>query len=432
MILPVEYSWLEVYLNNDALWLDDNLNWDEVFDLALTEVNVYSILTTPLFVNQQIFISTFTKLSFIDILFLSETNKMHYAHELYSYLLWDISATLNIKLLVLQFLFYTDYQNFFTIMLYYTPELVLGVLDYVETYWTAQSVQYTVGANYDVFSDFLNTTVSEFVEYFLVFGVYCWLLVFFIDTTRLTQWTTVNDVYAVRILYYFFSLSKDLRIQFEVMLQVVFFVFFYWSMMATVFDDDREEVIENFHSMLVVLFGIVVSYVFFKYSTHYFAFLEPSSYEERSAAFITKQFARDFINTFALILRFFVLLFRLNIYDTLDDFFDSYYIFIGDFDDDEYWDELFFSINGVLFYDTDVYDDRELNHYETTDISFDGFYWYFLLWNKFFMFILGILEEVARIVLALYVCYLITFDVHAVNNSYTEDRYIQTCRNRAH
>jgi hypothetical protein len=107
-------------------------------------------------------------------------------------------------------------------------------------------------------------------------------------------------------------------------------------MMATVFDDDREEVIENFHSMLVILFSLVVSYVFFKYSIHYFAFLEPSSREERSVAFITKQFVRDFMNTFALILRFFILLFRLNIYDTLDDFFDSYYIFIGDFDDDEY------------------------------------------------------------------------------------------------
>ena len=107
-------------------------------------------------------------------------------------------------------------------------------------------------------------------------------------------------------------------------------------MMATVFDDDREEVIENFHTTLVILFGLIVSYVFFKYSTHYFAFLEPSSREERSAAFITKQFVRDFINTFALILRFGILLFRLNIYDTLDDFFDSYYIFVGDFDDDEY------------------------------------------------------------------------------------------------
>lgn len=150
-------------------------------------------------------------------------------------------------------------------------------------------------------------------------------------------------------------------------------------MMVTVFDDDQEELIENFHSSLFSFFCIVVSYVFYKYSTHYFAFLEPSSSEERSVAFITKQFLRDFINTFALLLRFFILLFRLNIYDTLDDFFDSYYIFVGDFDDEEYFDELFFSIHGLLFYDMDVNDDRAYSLEEESDIFMDLFYLYFLV-----------------------------------------------------
>lgn len=149
-------------------------------------------------------------------------------------------------------------------------------------------------------------------------------------------------------------------------------------MMATVFDDDQEELIESFHSNLFMLFCLVVCYVFYKYSAHYFAFLEPSSGEERSAAFITKQFVRDFINTFALLLRFFILLFRLNIYDTLDDFFDSYYIFIGDFDDDEYFDELFFSVFGLTFYDFDVYDDRCYSLEDESDISMDLYYIYFL------------------------------------------------------
>ncbi len=149
-------------------------------------------------------------------------------------------------------------------------------------------------------------------------------------------------------------------------------------MMATVFDDDQEELIENFHSSLFSFFCVVVAYVFYKYSVHYFAFLEPSSSEERSVAFITKQFLRDFINTFALLLRFFILLFRLNIYDTLDDFFDSYYIFVGDFDDDEYFDELFFSVYGLMFYDTDVHDDRLYSLEEESDLFMDLFYVYFL------------------------------------------------------
>ena len=130
------------------------------------------------------------------------------------------------------------------------------------------------------------------------------------------------------------------------------------------------------------------------------------------------------MNTFALFLRFFILLFRLNVYDTLDDFYDSYYIFLGDFDEDEYFGELFFSINSLFFYDIDVNDDRIYSLEEEHDFFFDLFYIYFLCWGKFFTFIFFILEEILRISLAFYICYLITFEVHAVNCSYLEDNYL--------
>lgn len=107
-------------------------------------------------------------------------------------------------------------------------------------------------------------------------------------------------------------------------------------MLVATFDDDQEEFIETFDTGFFYFFCFLIVFLIYKYSIHYFAFLEASVSEGRSVSFITKQFFRDFINTFALFLRFFILLFRLNVYDTLDDFYDSYYIFIGDFDDDEY------------------------------------------------------------------------------------------------
>jgi len=113
-------------------------------------------------------------------------------------------------------------------------------------------------------------------------------------------------------------------------------------MMVATFDDDQEELIEMFDVSFFYFFCLLIFFLLYKYSIHYFAFLEASVAEGRSVSYITKQFFRDFINTFALFLRFFILLFRLNVYDTLDDFYDSYYIFVGDFDDDEYFNELFF------------------------------------------------------------------------------------------
>jgi hypothetical protein len=45
-----------------------------------------------------------------------------------------------------------------------------------------------------------------------------------------------------------------------------------------------------------------------------------------------------------------------------------------------------------------------------------------------FTFICFILEEILRICLGFYICYLIIFEVHSVNFSYLEDNYIQSSR----
>jgi hypothetical protein len=53
----------------------------------------------------------------------------------------------------------------------------------------------------------------------------------------------------------------------------------------------------------------------------------------------------------------------------------------------------------------------------------DLFYLYFICWSKFFTFFFFILEEILRLSLAFYICYLIIFEVHSVNCSYIEDAY---------
>ena len=60
----------------------------------------------------------------------------------------------------------------------------------------------------------------------------------------------------------------------------------------------------------------------------------------------------------------------------------------------------------------------------SNDFSNDLFYTYFVVWGKLFYFIFLILEEAARLGLAFYICYLIIFEVHAVNCSYKEDNFI--------
>ena len=95
------------------------------------------------------------------------------------------------------------------------------------------------------------------------------------------------------------------------------------------FDDDKEELIEYLDNMFFYFFTFTLLYFFYKHSIHYFSFLEASATWSRSTMFLATQFKGDFLAFFSMILRFYSLLLRLNVYDILDDCLDFYYIFIG-------------------------------------------------------------------------------------------------------
>lgn len=194
------------------------------------------------------------------------------------------------------------------------------------------------------------------------------------------------------------------------------------------YDDLNLEIIELFNLILVYFFLFIIIYLLFKYSFHYFAFLEPTVTEGKSNLFILKQFVRDISNTFALFLRFFVLLFRLNIYDGLDDFLDSYALFFYDFDEDNLLFSSSININDDFNFNNSL-DNNNQDKEITLFIFEDLFKNYLLYFFEIIYFFIFILEELFRLSLALYILYLIIFEVHSVNCSYTEDMYIYCKKN---
>jgi|TARA_B110001469_G_scaffold5892_1_gene6138 hypothetical protein len=186
------------------------------------------------------------------------------------------------------------------------------------------------------------------------------------------------DAYLVRLHSYLFILSRETRVQLEAALTTVFILVLYTSMSIATFDDDQEEIIEFFNGMNFYAFLSVFVYFLYRYSTHYFSFLEGSKSGGRMFGTI-EQFLKDGANSFALALRFLVLMIRLNMYDTVDDILDSYYVFVGDFDDDEYFSDLLFSIFGAMFFDPDNNDDRSFFFEGEMDFTGDLFSIYFMV-----------------------------------------------------
>jgi hypothetical protein len=173
-------------------------------------------------------------------------------------------------------------------------------------------------------------------------------------------------------------MSRELRMQFEAVIKVVFFFLLYFSAMVATFDDDQEELLEGFHLFSFYLFLGVFAFLVYRYSIHYFSFLQATEAKSRLVGLVT-QFLHDMANTFALSLRFIVLMIRLNMYDFLDDILDSYYIFLCDFDDDEYFVDLFYSFFTLMFFDSDNNDDRSVFLEDEVDFSLDLFSLYFII-----------------------------------------------------
>ena len=428
MIYSNYYNWIEIYMESDLLWLDNVTPWEDAGGANASELYLLDLLYFTAFTSSYYFISPETYTSMLDIVVIWFAGSEDDSILLFNSLILDVYNTFSVFFLKLHYFYYLDYKNYITLFLYYNPELMVAMVDFYDSYFNSYAFNYLPSAVRDLFTNKFDTVLLDFLGYFKWLVLSISFLFFFMSLARIGKVNTSLDFYFTRVFVYFYSFSKDYRIQFEVLLQLFFFVILVWIFAIMSYNDSQVEFIEMLHLMIVYFFLFIIGYLLYKYSTHYFSFLEASVIEGKSASFIGKQFVRDISNTFALFLRFFLLLFRLNIYDGLDDFLDSYYIFFCDFDDDTYYDELLVLFDGALFYTPDNNTDASLFNDTETDLLEDIFQKYYVTWGKFFMFWAFILEEAFRISLALYITYLIIFEVHSANFSYSEDMYFASKR----
>ena len=308
------------------------------------------------------------------------------------------------------------------------PEVVFFWQELIS--YNASLAVLNVSVNYDSFS--FNIVFGWIVDYVLFFTWTVFILFLVLALTNLVSISraiilTGSNFFFLKFILYGNNFAFENRLQLDWVLFFLSFILFTWLPLLMTYDDTNVEVIELLHSFICLFFLFIIFFLLYKYSVHYFSFLENTVSEGYSTSYIFKQFIRDVSNTFALFLRFFLLLFRLNIYDGLDDFLDSYYIFFIDFDEDSYFDEIFVSFD-FLFYFSDNRED--VIFYKPLEFDWWGDLYsrFFILFGKFFFFWALILEEIFRVSLAFYISYLIIFEVHAVNLSFFEDRAYITKR----
>jgi hypothetical protein len=407
------YNWTSIEVFDDSsFFLINILNFDKIDSLFGPDNLFFFYFISNFFYSIFFSTSLVSWISVLDLIIVSDSLLNWFYLDF-----WVLSTSL---FYYLNFLFSSDQGNLIFFFLTLSPEYSFLMHDYFQSFAVYSS---SLSNYYSTFNWTPRTDSIDFLTYlFNTLIIVIFLLLFFL-TVRNSTLPTPFSFFLFRFGYFSNNFAFENRMQLDWVLTFLIFVLLLWVPLLMTYDDINVEGVELMHTFICLFFVFIIFFLFYKYSIHYFSFLENSVTEGYSSSFIAKQFVRDFSNTFALFLRFFLLFFRLNIYDGLDDFLDSYYIFFIDFDEDSYSDELFFFQDFFFFFS----DNREdVIFYQNMEFEWWGDLYskYFILFGKFFFFWLFILEEIFRVSLALYISYLIIFEVHAVNVSFNESSFV--------
>ena len=95
--------------------------------------------------------------------------QQHVSSHFFLFFLYDLLTFINNSFLLVQTLFYTDYQDFIVMVTYHSPELIFALNDYFLLFFNNTAINQTPSIVFDTYMDSLNITLSEFLEYFLLF-----------------------------------------------------------------------------------------------------------------------------------------------------------------------------------------------------------------------------------------------------------------------
>lgn len=419
-----DYSWFTNYVESDILWLDESLNWDETIStLVADNVPLLSATSsywseTHLFTSYPVLRPRFLNLVMLELC--DETQSAYFALAVFLDIATHNSAIDSFA----EMFMHSDYQDWVSTLMYHSPELVIAIHDWSALVFSSNTYASSAVAVFDLFRDTPSFKIAEFVESCVLLMGYVWLSILSISVLRVQPIWVVLSPTLIRFYYYAASYAAESRLQLNAVIEASFLAFGFLLMAMMTFDDDREEIIEFLNLHLFYLFLLTFAMHAWKYSVHYFSFLDSSRANASSVVFIFSQFFFDLLNVGGFAVRFVLLMLRLNIYDTLDDVLESYYIFLTDFEEDENFLDTFPNGSSFAFFDTDVHDDRSFLQEDEADLVIDLYTIYSMLWGKFVLFVFFFLDEIFRVVLALYVTFTLMFEVNATNRSRSEDAYI--------
>jgi len=328
--------------------LDINI---KVGSSSVSETTTFTSIFSLNFVNEYVDLRTNGNNSLIDylVLFTSKPNSSMTTlpQTLFNRLATDWVPQNNLYLYPLCFIYQYEQHSLEDIIPCLAPELINALSQSTYTSGLTRTL-----STYSISS--FDTLILHIEENYLTSPGFVFLLTILPNiilfstvflSILLTSLSKLLPFSLVRSYNQLYKTAVGMSSNFEFIFFLISSILLYLLMLLLVSDDISEQVYELVSSYYLIIFTYLIFALVLTYSVHIFAFLSLATYSKRSILLVIRQFKNDIMDLLSLVMRFYVLLFRLNVYDLLEDLFDGYYIFLGDFGDEYLLDMSLVSIN---------------------------------------------------------------------------------------
>lgn len=284
------------------------------------------------------------------------------------------------------------------------PELARSIEQFLDSFITTA---WKLAAVFDVRPNPTGSSDSKLLEYFECFailGLYpLAILLAMLNSSR----DTPIETFVTRIKLYLNSMTAGTQLELQKIWDTVSFLFTYTIVMLLILGDVQEEPLSFFNTMCWHLFLFTLAYLLCNYFKHHLFFREAAKNTSKTISPASHAF-RDSLKIVRFAVQFTVLIIWVYIHDRIDDTFDSYDILLVEFEEDRYLSE------PVSFENQFTWDEVTLN------LSTNPFNVCYFIWGEFAYRPLFLLEEIYRLIPALYVIHLLVFEINVLNQLYSE------------
>ena len=129
--------------------------------------------------------------------------------------IYDDTTTFIALMLQLPHLFYADFQDLISTVVYYSPDLIFSLHHMVVEHWLSSAMLTAPALVFDSYQDVTSASNAEFTEYMVAFLPFISYVFLLLTITRITTLFNVNDSYVTRAYLYLYSISNEVRFQLE-------------------------------------------------------------------------------------------------------------------------------------------------------------------------------------------------------------------------